>query len=91
MNTHLIKGHFLAYFKHSADIAAVLEIVLNQIFYGAEFFKSPYLTFCVNEWTKLGIILKRIEYLVRFKKSLLDFIHMGEHSLFSGHDSNRLK
>ena len=51
-----------------------------------ENFKQSFFSFCVNEWRKLDISLRKAENIKRFKSMLKDFFSLRQKSLFAIHD-----
>ena len=51
-----------------------------------ENFKQSFFPFCVNEWCKLDISLRKAEKFKRFKSMLKDFFNLKQKSLLAIHD-----
>ena len=56
-----------------------------------ENFKQSFFPFCVNEWCKLDISLRKAENFKRFKSMLKDFFNLKQKSLFAIHDPAGVK
>ena len=56
-----------------------------------ENFKQSFFPFCVNEWCKLDISLRKAENFKRFKSMLKDFFNLKQKSLFAIHDPTGVK
>ena len=56
-----------------------------------ENFKQSFFPFCINEWCKLDISLRKVENIKRFKSMLKDFFNLKQKSLFVIHDPAGVK
>ena len=56
-----------------------------------ENFKKSFFPFCVNEWCKLDISLRKAENIKRFNSMLKDFFDLKQKSLFAIHDPAGVK
>ena len=56
-----------------------------------ENFKRSFFPFCVNEWCKLDISLRKAENIKPFKSMLKDFFNLKQKSLFTIHDPAGVK
>ena len=56
-----------------------------------ENFKQSFFPFCINEWCKWDISLRKDENIERFKSMLKDFCNLKQKSLFAIHDPAGIK
>ena len=56
-----------------------------------EHFKQSFFPFCVNEWYKLNISLRKAENMKHFKFMLKDVLNLKQKSLFAIHDPPGVK